>query len=476
MKHIALSSAFATIAVATFCAAGLGTAPLAQTNDSLMLAHHEWTASGYSVYPEPGRNGSNTKLTKAPAGYKPFYISHYARHGSRFHYSADDYHYLYNTLAKADSAGKLTPLGKSALERTRFLSEHAAPRTGDLTQVGVGQHQGIAKRMAKNFPEVFRGNGGKGKSAPHVDAFASTSGRCIVSMAAFVSELRANVPNVDVRLESGKSLMQGINTFDFKYTKDYAETEAYHKESDKLWKNISFAPTLARIFSDSNYVKKNVNASDFYNKLYEIHGSMQGMDAQFFEGTQPFNFNDLFTPAEELARWKAQNAWWYSVLGSCPLTGEQGVTYGKSILTNILDEADKAVTGASGTAVSGTAANTPVATLRFGHDTGILPLAGLMQLPVANARVTDLSKLHEQWTDFKIIPMAANLQIVFYKASTGKNAKPVLVKVLYNEVEQELPVPCGYAQAQGAGAKANCPAAPYYRWDDFSAFYRNIAK
>ena len=89
-----------------------------------------------------------------------------------------------------------------------------------------------------------------------------------------------------------------------------------------------------------------------------------------------------------------------------------------------------------------------------------------MQLPLANAKVSDLSKLHEQWTDFKIIPMAANLQIVFYKAA----GKPVLVKVLYNEIEQTLPVPCGITDER------KCPAAPYYRWDDFRKFYSDILK
>ena len=35
--------------------------------------------SNYYAYPEP-----STKLTPAPKGKKPFYISTYARHGSRF--------------------------------------------------------------------------------------------------------------------------------------------------------------------------------------------------------------------------------------------------------------------------------------------------------------------------------------------------------------------------------------------------------
>ena len=96
-----------------------------------------------------------------------------------------------------------------------------------------------------------------------------------------------------------------------------------------------------------------------------------------------------------------------------------------------------------------------------------------MQLSVANAKVSDLSKLHEQWNDFKIIPMAANLQMIFYKAPN----KPVLVKILYNEIEQTLPVPCGVSdQRRETKNERNCPAAPYYRWDDVREFYNNILK
>jgi hypothetical protein len=103
-----------------------------------------------------------------------------------------------------------------------------------------------------------------------------------------------------------------------------------------------------------------------------------------------------------------------------------------------------------------------------------------MQLPIANAKVSDLSKLHEQWNDFRIIPMAANLQMVFYKS---KN-KPILVKILYNEIEQTLPVPCGTIDERretkdertNLKVSQNCPAAPYYRWDDVREFYSALIK
>lgn len=441
----------------------------AQTTDSLMLAHPEYTASGYLPYQEPD---NSVKHTKAPAGYKPFYISHYGRHGSRYHYSADDYKYIYETLAKADTAKALSMTGKYVMAASKLLMEKAASRAGDLTARGAKQHEGIARRMVKNFPEVFADRPGeKGKKvAAHVDAYASTSGRCILSMSAFLGELRAQKPKVEIHQETGKSLMAFINTFSFDITKNYAETPEYKAESDKLWQNISTRNFEQTLFADSAYVAANIDVSNLYNKMFEISGSIQGME----ENDVYTILERLFTKEEKLNRWKAQNAWWYSVLGTCPLTGEDGINTAKPVLKHILDEAGKAV---SGTTDRATQNASPAATLRFGHDTAILPLAGLMELSIASAQVKDLSKLHEQWTDFKIIPMAANLQMVFYKdprssVTSSKpgavSTKPILVKFLYNEREVTAPIPCDQAKLS---KNEKCPTAPYYRWDDVRDFY-----
>ncbi len=431
----------------------------AQTSDSLMLANPQYTASGYLPYQEPDKS---VKYTKAPAGYKPFYISHYGRHGSRYHYSADDYKYIYETLAKADTAKALSMTGKYVMAASKLLMEMAAPKAGDLTPLGAKQHEGIARRMAKNFPEVFaerKGNKNT-KYYPHVDAYASTSGRCILSMSAFLGELRAQKPKMEIRQQTGKSLMGFINTFNFDITKNYAETPEFKTENDKLWQNISTKNFQQTLFSDTAYVAKNIDVSNLYNKMFEISGSLLGME----EDNNLRILERLFTKEEKLNRWKAQNAWWYNILGTCPLTGDDGLNTAKPVLKHIIDKAQETIDE-----IAGGQSNIAAATLRFGHDTAILPLAGLMQLSIANAKVTDMTKLHEQWTDFRIIPMAANLQMIFYK----KKGNDVLVKFLYNEREVTAPISCDETKL---AKKEKCPTAPYYRWDDVREFYGNLIK
>ena len=468
MKNFYFVKTFFALAAGFFLASPIN----AQTTDAELTKHPEFTSSNYLLYPEP----VNIKYTKVPAGYKPFYISHYGRHGSRYHHSDDEYKYLFKTLSKADSADKLTELGKQALAYAKILANDAAPRKGDLTQVGVAQHEGIASRMYKNFGEVFKDwtIGGK-KVTPHVKAYASTSGRCIVSMTAFMGELRAHAPNIHPELISGKSYMKFISSFEWNKL-NYSKTKAYTDESDKLWKQVNPQPLMNKFFNDSNYVAKNIEADKFYNRFFEIATSLQGMDKPMLDDiaanakVPADSFVNLFTTEEKIARWKAQNAWWYSLIGTSPLINtDAGINFAKPTLKNILDEADTAI--AADTARG--SAKPIAATLRFGHDAALLPLSALMQLSVANAKVSDLSKLHEQWNDFKIIPMAANLQMIFYKAPN----KPVLVKILYNEIEQTIPVPCGIGDVRRETKdERKCPAAPYYRWDDVRAFYSDLFK
>lgn len=420
--------------------------------------------SNYYAYPTPA-----AKYTKAPAGYKPFYLTHYGRHGSRFHQPADHYHALYNTLAKADSAGKLTELGKSLLEHAKYLDEYAAPRAGDLTQLGVAQHQGIAKRMVKNFPELFKNNA-------YIEAYASTSTRCVVSMAAFLEELRAQKPKLDIHQESGKYLMAFISPLDFGKIIGESNTPAWQKENEKLYSHVNPARMINAIFNDSTYVQKNIDAGDLFSKIYEIGNSLQGSPEI------EFSFDDLWTDEDLAARWHAQNAWWYSVLGNNPFGKKEGLENARPLLKNFLDVADKVI-AADTTApakVDKTAkpAKKTTATLRFGHDTVIFPFAVLLQLENGTQNTgietADMENLHKVWRDYEISPMAANVQFVFYKSS--KKGAPILVKVMLNETEQKLPVTCNTAALrQNSGTVQNCPAAPYYRWEDFRDFYGKIA-
>lgn len=87
------------------------------------------------------------------------------------------------------------------------------------------------------------------------------------------------------------------------------------------------------------------------------------------------------------------------------------------------------------------------ADLRFIHDSGFTPLCTLLGLD--GFPVLEVRRAHKEWNAADVVPMCANLQIIFYKA---KN-RDVLVKVLVNEKESAI---SGLTPVEG----------PYYRWND----------
>ena len=120
---------------------------LAQTSKKEIFKDIYRTGSNYFAYPGP----SDKKLTKAPEGYKPFYISHYGRHGSRYMSNNEYYVTAINKLDSAAQLGLLTKKGEEVLAKLRIGYADAWHRDGDLTALGARQHQGIAHRMYERF-------------------------------------------------------------------------------------------------------------------------------------------------------------------------------------------------------------------------------------------------------------------------------------------------------------------------------------
>ena len=53
------------------------------------------------------------------------------------------------------------------------------------------------------------------------------------------------------------------------------------------------------------------------------------------------------------------------------------------------------------------------ATLRFGHEACLLPLACLLELGDCAYQTTDINKLSDIWRNYRIFPKACNIQFVF---------------------------------------------------------------
>ena len=92
----------------------------AQTSKAELRAHMELASGNYCNYPTPSGN-----VTPAPAGYEPFYVSHYGRHGARYMTDDDAYKYVIGKMDTAQVRGWLTDKGKEVLQRVKLAADNA---------------------------------------------------------------------------------------------------------------------------------------------------------------------------------------------------------------------------------------------------------------------------------------------------------------------------------------------------------------
>jgi hypothetical protein len=408
----------------------------ASTPRKQIINNFDRSASNHYAYPF-GTDVDIPKLTPAPAGYEPFHIDHYGRHGSRWLTNAKTYERPLNQLTKARLAGMLNLQGEMLLRQLTLVNETSKQRVGDLSDEGAEQHQEIAERMFNNFPGVFKGNA-------RVDARSTVIIRCILSMQNETMRLRSL--NSDLRITTDASYHDmyymgwgyGEDTLanDLRKTMDPISNGMY----DKYLNPQRF---IAQLVNDTAWAATNLNGRQLMRDVFDIAGSLQGH--HWFQDISLYHY---FSNSEIFELWRLKNIYWYIHWANAPQNGNRMPFIERALLKDMITRADEAIaTGERG------------ANLRFGHETCVLPLACLMEIDNVNYSCDDLNTLHEQWQDFNIIPKACNIQMVFYRpvGTTGNDEDKILVKVLFNEHEATLPT----TPVNG----------PYYRWSDLKHYY-----
>ena len=401
-----------------------------------VINNFDRSASNHYAYPY-GTDMKVPSLTAAPAGYEPFYIDHYGRHGSRWLTNGRYYERPYKQLLKAKEAGMLNLQGDLLLRQLMIVNETSKQRAGDLSDEGAKQHQEIAQRMFDNFPQVFQGDA-------RIDARSTVIIRCILSMQNETMRLRSLNPNLRITTDASYHDMYymgwgyGEDTLanDLRKSVDHISDEMYNK-------HLHPERFIAQLVNDPEWAAANLDCNQLMRDVFDIAGSLQGH--QFFD---MINLYHYFNSNEIFELWRLKNIYWYIHWANAPQNGNRMPFIERALLRDMIQKADDAIaTGEHG------------ASLRFGHETCVLPLACLMELDSVNYSCNDLETLHEHWQDYNTIPKACNIQMVFYRptGTTGNPASDILVKVLLNEHEALLPV----KPVQG----------PYYRWTDLRQYY-----
>lgn len=386
------------------------------------------SANNYQAYPVDGFPA----ITPAPAGYEPFFINHYGRHGSRWLINDNKYAYPLQMLEKGERYGKLTPRGQEVLDILRQVYDASRGRLGELSDIGAEQHQGIARRMYQNFPQVFQ------DGAPVV-ARSTIVIRCILSMQNEVDMLASLNPRLDITTDASQATMYYMNYSDSVVKPLRASQADLLKKYREKW--INPKGMLKKLFKDQRFAKDSVDdPRKMMLYLMEVTGNMQSHHQ--FENV---NLYDLFSAEDIYNVWRYNNASWYITSGETPLTQCRVDYMEANLLRNFIEDADRATT---------TDDPAPGASLRFGHESVVLPLCCLMGLNGADYRTTDLETLDQHWQTYKIFPMAANIQFVYFRKAGSDD---ILMLPLLNEREATLPV--------------QTDVAPYYHWSDVRDYF-----
>lgn len=135
--------------------------------------------------------------------------------------------------------------------------------------------------------------------------------------------------------------------------------------------------------------------------------------------------HNLFTAQEIFDLWQCINYHFY-VRNANHAEGRMLVkNNARPLVRNIIESAEEAIRN-----------NDVAATIRFGHDGNLMPLLALLQVENFGIAVSDPYEVYKVWTDFKVSPMGANLQLLFFK----NKHNDIIVRFRHNERDVHIPV------------------------------------
>lgn len=403
-----------------------------QISKEELFATPEKTAGVYYAYPVK----EIRHYTTPPKGYEPFYISHFGRHGSRYLISDSDYKDILDRFEDAYNNNVLTDLGKDVYIRLQQVWEEAELRGGDLSPLGIREHKGIAERMYIANPQVFSKDG-------KYTACATTVVRCVLSMDAFCERLKELNPSIQIERNSGMKWQSYLNH----HTKEAIEFRSAKytwREQHRKFQQEHVKPTrlINSLFSDKDYIYKNINPEETMWQLFYIAGGMQNIETDL-------SFYDIFEKQELFDLWQCKNYKLYVNDANGAINGGLMFENCKPLLKDILKNASYIIS-----------TNGKGADLRFAHDGNIIPLAMLLHLDGCYNSVSNPDEYYKAWSDFKVAPMAGNIQIIFYRKPKSDD---ILVKFLLHEKEILVP-------------PIETDMAPFYNWTDVKAYYESLLK
>lgn len=377
--------------------------------------------------------GKMPKDTPAPSGKKPFYINHYGCPGSYYLDKSEYYTETYAVLAKADSLGKLTKLGKDVLRRIRLLYQDAQGRYGELTTEGAKQTRSLMKQMVERFPDMFTPKG-------YYSVRSIVLNRCIMTMEEALLQLSSMQQPLVARSKASLEELKFMDGIDKELASQRIDSLTRISYDHFTALNSNDGRLMESLFNDQSYVLSNIDAGKLSKQLYILASDIQHIDIAGL-----VTLWDIFTPEEIYRHWRKQNAWHYINYGGYTLNGGYQAYMQRAVLRNMIHMGDSVLKRYN-----------PLMHLRYTNSQVVMSLACLMDLDGYGLHTDNLDSLeHYGWANYRIAPLGGSIEMIHYRKD--RDDPDVLVKVLLNGKEAKLPI------------ETDC--APYYHWQDVKTYY-----
>lgn len=392
------------IAHLTVSIALLGAAVQVQGADPMATSFDARQCEG-SLTPYPQRQTLNY-----PDSLEPRYVSHVGRHGARYPASSANCLKLREALDQAFEAGTITPLGRELQNLNEAVIAASTDRWGALDSLGMAEQRGIASRMMANWGPLF--NQGT------VMALSSYSPRSMMSMFSFVHQMDRLNNRLEFMTTTGRINSATMRPFDvdedyLEFRKDNVWKPAY----DEYFEAVCPITAITRVLGKDFPFGDTSRARDLAITEYYVLAGLQAMH-------MPNVMDKYFDTKEMNALWSCFNLRQY-LQRTATTVSTVPADIAAQLVLDIITRADQAIEGT----------NPAVADLRFGHAETIMPLVSLLKLPGCYYLTNYFDTVAGHWKDFDVVPMAANVQFVFFQA---KASKRWYVQTLLNEVPVNL--------------------------------------
>lgn len=328
-----------------------------------------------------------------PDSLTAVFVNHVGRHGARYPSSAANCRRLRSALMAADSLGTISPIGRRLLRLTDRVMAMSSGQWGALDSLGMAEQSAIATRMVRNYPELFGGD-------VTVDAMSSYSPRAMMSMYCFTHRIDRLNNETTFRTVTGRVTSPLLRPFDT--VQSYIDFR-----DDKAWE-----PTY------NEYFESNCPTTAIMRALgsrYPFADAADVRELAFAEWAVVAGCSAMSVPVDPLVYFSSEE---FNALWAC-FNLRQYLRYSASTVSTVpADIASELLSDLVRTTddfIAGRDSSVTVR-LRFGHAETLMPLLSLMRLRGCYYLTNYFDTVALHWRDFDIVPMAANLQMVLFRA------------------------------------------------------------